>query len=75
MIIAEVRASKDGILVHKLLLPNDLDLFIKRLIIFFNKKTDKTAVYHSDGHCSSKVEQIIALIIGQIKSYDLKRGH
>ena len=51
MIIAEVRASKDWILFHKLLLPNDLDLFIKRLIIFFNKKTDKTAVYHSDGHC------------------------
>ena len=43
MIIAEVRASKDWILFYKLLLPNDLDLFIKRLIIFFYKKTDKTA--------------------------------
>ena len=52
MIIAKVRASKDWILFHKLLLPNDLDLFIKRLIIFFYKKTDKTAVYQSDGHCS-----------------------
>ena len=71
MIIAEIRASKDWILFHKLLLQNDLDLFIKRLIIFFNKKTDKTAVYHSDGHCSSKVEQIIALIIGQINSNEI----
>ena len=49
-------------LFHKLLLQNDLDLFIKRLILFFDKKTDKTAVYHYAGHCWSKVEQIIALI-------------
>ena len=41
MIVAEIRASKDWILFHKLLLQNDLDLFIRRLITFSIKRLIK----------------------------------
>ena len=46
-----------------------LIFLLKRLIIFFYKKTDKTAVYQSDGHCSKSSYRCYNYIW-----YDFKSG-